>query len=336
MNAVGPRIQVTSTRAMLEAAARRGVDVDDLLTRHQVSKSTMADPDARLPVAQVNALWTDLIDRTDNPQLPVWAALELPWGAYRVIDYLCSNADTLGSAIQLLSDVFRIVNDSVRLVVSPTDEGGAVLRIVRSDGGDIPPMYLDYTMAACITRFSVVIGADVHPSTVGFRRSVPADPAAHLEAFGPGITFGQDRDEAVFGPELWATKSKSPDPGLRDVLHRHATTILQALPVVDPLIDEIRNSLVEGLPHGHAELGWIAKQLGTSSRTLQRRLSAKGLQWREFAEETRFALARGHLARNDLSVEEVGLLVGYSDPSSFHRAFVRWTNQAPGQWRRSH
>lgn len=48
--ASGPRIQVTSTRAMVEAAERRAVDRAQLLADHQLTEVTLADPDARLPV----------------------------------------------------------------------------------------------------------------------------------------------------------------------------------------------------------------------------------------------------------------------------------------------
>ncbi|MFT4624564.1 MAG: AraC-like DNA-binding protein [Myxococcota bacterium] len=321
---------------MVEAAERRAVDRAQLLADHQLTEVTLADPDARLPVPQVNALWLDAIDRSGEPELPVHAALELPWGAYRVIDYLCANAETLGDAVQLLSTVFAIVNDSVRVSVERTQVGGGTMRVHHAMGGDIPSMYADYALTACAYRMRWVVGGDAYPTRVELRRSAPAVGTAHQLAFGPNVRFDQDRDAAIYDAQAWSRPALTPNPGLRDVLHRHADAIIADLPAVAPLIEQIRAVLTEGLPHGRSELARVAKALDTSPRTLQRRLSAVGVVWSDLVGETRFALARAHLAAGELAIEEIGLLVGYSDHSSFHRAFVRWCGQTPGAWRSTH
>lgn len=332
----GPRVQVTSTRAMVDAATRRGVDRAALLADHGITEAMLADPDARVPAAQVHALWLDAIARTGEPQLPVLAAMELPWGAYRVVDYLCASADTLGDALHLMSRIFAVIHDRVRLRVASTDDGGGSLRVHRPDGGDIPGMYANYTMTACIYRLRTVIGDAVHPARVHFRHPAPTDASAHHEAFGPHLHFDQAHDEAVFAPELWSRPAMAPNPGLRSVLNRHADALLAELPSVDPLVEQIRGVLQSGLPRGHAELSRVAKVLGVSPRTLQRRLVEAGVSWRDLLAETRFTLAKAHLSEDALSVEEVGLLVGYADHSSFHRAFVSWSGVTPGAWRHTH
>ncbi|MCO4772069.1 MAG: AraC family transcriptional regulator [Deltaproteobacteria bacterium] len=330
------RIQVTSTRAVVDAASRRGVDRQQLLSDHGILETTLSDPDARLPAGQVIGLWLDAMDRAAEPQLPVIAAMELPWGDYRVIDYLCANAETLGEAFQLLGKVFGIVNDSVRLSIEESPSGGGTVRIHRADGGVIPSMYVDYALTACIFRMKWVVGNDVHPTRVRFRRSVPTDRSNHEQAFGPSVDFDQAMDEVVFDQELWSRPALAPDPGLREVLHRHAEIILAGLPTVTPLIERVRTTLEYGLPQGHSDLGRTAKELGLSPRTLQRRLSDAGLTWRELVEETRFAVSRAHLAEPLLSVEEIAVLVGYSEYSSFYRAFLRWSGSPPGVWRTTH
>ena len=261
---------------------------------------------------------------------------ELPRGAYRAIDYLCARANTLGEALGLLSKVFGIVNDSVRVTVEPFGEGGAAMSVHRADGGDVPAMYADYALAACVCRMGIVLGDRGPPTHVTLRRPAPADLSAHHLAFGSDVRFDQDLDAAFYDQAALSTPTLNPDPGLRDVLHRHAVALLATLPTVDPLVDQVRGVLQEGLPYGHSELARVAKSLSTSPRTLQRRLSELGVRWSDLVTQTRFTLAKAHLGEHDLSIEEVGLLVGYSDPSSFHRAFARWCGQTPGGWRSTH
>lgn len=329
-----PMIQATSSRAVVAAAARRGVDADRLLAAHAIAQDRWSDPDLRLPADQVLRLWADAARLSAEPELAVLAAVEMPWGAYRVVDYLCGHTATLGEAVTALTRVFGIVNDGVHLSVRPAPDGGAILGL-HGRRGPIPTAYVDYALTACVYRMSYAIGGPVH-ARITLRRGPPGDRAAHHRAFGPSVTFDADDDEAWFEPALWATPTLTPDPVLREVLEHHAATVLRGLAPaepVDPLVAEVRDALERELPSGHAELDRIASRIGTSRRTLQRRLGELGLSWRELLEDTRLALARRHLTERALSIEEIAVLLGYADTSGFHRAFVRATGTTPGAWR---
>ncbi len=330
----GPRVNVTSTRAMVAAASLRGVDTSALLARHGVPEAVLEDPDARLDASVVHALWTDATEQSAEPSLPVFAALELPWGAYRVIDYLCGHSAGLAEATRLLSQNFGLVNDAVRLTLDEAD-GGAIMRIHRGDGGQIPPRYVDYALTACVHRMSKVIGGDVHPRVL-LRRSPPADLTAHTLAFGPHVVFDQPLDEVHYDADLWSRPSVTPDPGLRSVLSSHAQLLLSQIDTPPSLLSRVRDEVEQGLPRGRTELAWIARRLDMSPRTLQRRLGEEGLTWRAFISSIRNELACNYLRDPTLSVEEVACMVGYAEATSFHRAFVRRVGQTPGAWRHTH
>jgi len=71
-----------------------------------------------------------------------------------------------------------------------------------------------------------------------------------------------------------------------------------------------------------------------STRTLQRSLARAGTTFRTVLDHVRRSLAESYLADTSVSIPEVAFLLGFSDQSSFHHAFQRWTGHAPGRWRR--
>lgn len=77
----------------------------------------------------------------------------------------------------------------------------------------------------------------------------------------------------------------------------------------------------------------VARHLGTSSRSLQRRLCERQLTFRSVAEEIRFDLARILLLQSDMAVQDIATRLGYRTPSSFSRAFTRWTGCSPRAFR---
>ncbi|MGB5329605.1 MAG: helix-turn-helix transcriptional regulator [Gammaproteobacteria bacterium] len=77
----------------------------------------------------------------------------------------------------------------------------------------------------------------------------------------------------------------------------------------------------------------IAERLGISVRTLQRRLKASGLSYSELVEQIRHEQACRLLDKPDANMAAIASALGYIDPSSFSRAFRRWTGMSPRVYR---
>lgn len=326
-------MSIVSTRAVVQAAGRRGVVPRTLLGPHGLDPATLDDPDARLPAAVVADLWQRAGAAANEPELPVYAAMELPWRSYRVLDYLAGSAGTVGEALGLVSRYFRIVHDAVRIPLAPDGEG-AVLRIERPDGAVLPAPYVDYTLASCLYRMGYVSEGPVH-AEIHLRRPAPADPAAHRQVFGPDVRFAAEVDEARIPPALWCRPTTAADPVLRDLLEAHARALIEQLSRAPDLLGDIRDAALTAMRTGRTDLGWIARRLGTSPRTLQRRLTTAHTTWRYLLETLRQEAASAYLRDPTLSVDDVAVLLGYAEASTFHRAFRRWTGHSPGSWRRT-
>ena len=104
-----------SSRALVDACARLGLDTDQILQAAKLSPVTLQDPDSRIPIEQVDALWKKAYELSNDPNLALHAVEVLPFGAYRVIDFLASSAPTVGAALAKVSDYFPLINAVVRL-----------------------------------------------------------------------------------------------------------------------------------------------------------------------------------------------------------------------------
>jgi AraC-like DNA-binding protein len=91
----------------------------------------------------------------------------------------------------------------------------------------------------------------------------------------------------------------------------------------------VRAALLEGLPSGLVTMQAIARKLGTSKRTLQRRIEAEETSFQQILKETREALARHYLQKTALPAAEISFLLGFDEPNSFYRAFRTWTGMTP-------
>jgi AraC-like DNA-binding protein len=104
-------------------------------------------------------------------------------------------------------------------------------------------------------------------------------------------------------------------------------------PAPGSFVDSVRLEVERELASGNPNVASVARKLGTSSRTLQRRLGDTGLSFRDVVEQVREQLARAYLTDVALPMGEVAQRLGYAEVSAFLRAFKRWTGMTPGQLR---
>jgi AraC-like DNA-binding protein len=117
------------------------------------------------------------------------------------------------------------------------------------------------------------------------------------------------------------------------MLEGQADAIAEGPTAVSGVLVDVRRALAVRLPRGEAEIEVVARDLGMSTRTLQRRLSAFGVSYQELLDVGRRASAEKCIADSSLSIGEIAYLVGYSEPAAFHRAFRRWTGSTPHVFR---
>ena len=97
--------------------------------------------------------------------------------------------------------------------------------------------------------------------------------------------------------------------------------------------EQVKATLKKTLAGQRPELRVVARELGVSTRTLQRRLTDERATFQQLISEARRELARHYLQHSSLELNETAYLLGYEDANSFFRAFQQWEGTSPGEWR---
>jgi AraC-like DNA-binding protein len=150
---------------------------------------------------------------------------------------------------------------------------------------------------------------------------------AKLNARENTIVFGKtelDRPFLTHNPDLFATIAPQLEAELKQALASKA---------IGEQVKGILKPLLAGRRPGIED---VARELGLSSRTLQRRLAEDGATFQQLLQEARRELARHYLLHSSLELNETAYLLGYEDSHSFFRAFHDWEGDSPGEWRARH
>jgi AraC-like DNA-binding protein len=319
---------------MVHACESLGLDTTQILRAAKLDRATLEDPDARIPVEQIGLLWRQAYELSKDPNLALHAIEVLPFGAYRVIDFLGASAPTIGAALTKVSDYFPIINSLVHLPYETGDRQVTFGVEAPSRPEIITRPYAEYTLAAIFLRTRIVTNQKFALIRVDFSHPRPADISEHERIFECPVHFGADACRLVMTREAWDTPCAGSEATLFSVLDAHARMLIDQVPNANDIVAQVRKAIEAELRGGDPKLETVARQLAMSPRTLQRRLRDQGVMFNDILDEMRFRAAKSYLAQRDVAGTEVAYLLGFAEQSSFNHAFKRWAGLTPTEYRR--
>ena len=326
-------VLTVSSRALVEALKRLGLDTDALLRTAGIERRTLEDTDARLQNSQASALWAKAYELSGDPVLSLHAAEACPLGAYKVIDYMASSARTVGEAFRYVVRYFPLINTAAKLSID--ESGDPVTLAVAGESGPtgVSRAYAEYCLAVFVLHMRAATGVAFSLQRVTFTHRLPPDVSEHERVFGCPVRFEAEHNRLYIDRAAWEAPMSSPHTGMLGVLTEHADLLLSKLPRGPDLVERTRRAIGGRLRGGDPSIKSVARELGRSERSLQRHLRELGYTYNALADEVREATARLYLEQPDIALAEIAYLLGFADQSTFNHAFKRWTGRTPKQAR---
>jgi AraC-like DNA-binding protein len=132
--------------------------------------------------------------------------------------------------------------------------------------------------------------------------------------------------------DVWRLPLRRRDSVLSSLLQQQADEAIARLPSLQDCALDVRRVLAQRIG-GDTRIQAIARALGTSARSLQRRLAVAGVSYRQLVDVARKDAAERYLSDSCLSISEIAYLLGYSEAAAFNRAFRRWRRERPQVFR---
>lgn len=318
-----------------ELVAHYGLSLETVLARAGLDAQLLERSDVLVPLLDVMRLFLVLMEQTGDQGLGFETGRRVRPRAYQVLGYAILSSHTLGGAIdrlirfeKLAGNVGETVQeksgDRVRLCWHCPIEGAARRYIVEA------------AVTGWVTFARQLGEQDAAPTEVCFRHQAPGGVERYQSYFGCPVRFGADFDGVEFPRERLDEPLAGADPGLNEMMEREARQLLADYDIKANLVNAVRGEIYQLLADGEPSLDQVAERLGLGARTLQHRLKQQGPGFQEVLDGLRRSLAEIFLRDQRLSLTDIALLLGFSEQSSFTRAFRRWRGVSPAAWRRDH
>ncbi|WP_018352666.1 AraC family transcriptional regulator [Longispora albida] len=309
-------------RFAVGAARSAGMSGARLARIPHTGPDILGDGLVRVPTSSVLWLWEQVILTDSGTGVGAFAASRDLIDAFRVI------GEYIGSLGDPGADQFEVVED------------GALVTVRYSTGTaeqDVVTAVEQFGIGLMITRARAAAHRDIRPVSVSFRHRAPAVPGPLAELLGTrNIAYGAPANTVTFLRSDVAAPLPGHHPGLLGILRAHAdSTLAEARPVRTWLEAFHAAACQASAEEPNPSLATIAARMGTTTRTLQRRLAEHGTTWRTEAEAARAQRACELIRASQLPLHAIAARTGYSDPRALRRAVRRWHGVSPSELRQA-
>jgi AraC-like DNA-binding protein len=327
------QVPAITVHAMREGLVRLGLDRTALTQAIGVDLGDPPPPAARIGSDALGRMWQAAMEQRPDPALATALGLAIPFGAFGFTDYLTGSSFTVGGGFESLALHLRLVAGGIQLELDAVD-GLRWLRLHTPEGESPPFIATEMTVALFVGRFREGTEGAFQPVFACLRGEAPPGDSPQARLLGLPVRHRSPVAALAMPESMWSLPLRRADPYLHGTLRRSVEELGLLRSPADALELAIRARLRDALADRGADMHRMARLLGMSVRTLQRRLGSSGRSWSDVVEAFRRDEA-ARLLSGPTPLVDVAARLGYRDQSAFTRAFRRWTGQTPAQWRRA-
>lgn len=315
-----------------QAMLSMGLDVNRVMARLGVTPELLRDRNIRTPHEAQLLFWQVLQDVSGDDDIGLHLGEHMPVYKGQVLQYLFLSSPTFGDGLKRALNYQRLLSDASQASTG-MDDGRAFILVESASNKVTGLRHLNECMALGLIRFfRYVTDGAFHPSVLHFSHPAPASSKEHERIFGCPVVFGQADNRMYFDVELLELPSSHAEP---ELLHLHEKLAIEHVAKLErqDIVARVYKVFGEILETGEISLEDVARHLNIKARTLRTRLAEAGTNFNQLLADYRCNLAKRLLASTDETIDEIVYLTGFSEPSTFYRAFKRWTGLTPVEYR---
>jgi len=334
-----PTVSAGIVSGLLGFASALGAEPARLVERAGIDTKKLADPDNRVALPHYVQLLRTAQSLTGDPALALHFGETVGMSKISVLGLIMEASATMGEAFLQLQRYGRLAAEVEGVADGPrfelTNRFGKLFMVDRRRDPNAVPELTEIAFVSLVCGPRRFLSRP-HVLSVHLTHPAPSYSGEYERIFQCPVHFDREWNAMELHPQVANWDVAPGSHYVFGILTRHADKLLADLDAAKHLKGRLEALLLPVLHRGDISADEVAEQMGFSRQTLFRKLKEEGTTFSAVLDDLRQRVAKLYLTGDAASVNETAYLVGFSDPSSFSRAFKRWTGQAPGAFRHAH
>ncbi len=309
------------------------VDPDKVFSRYNLKYHDLKNTQCRVPLKTVTQLWDDALAVIDNPCFGLDSCKYWHPGYMGALGYAWLSSSTLREGFERLSRYISLISNNSSISLSEDDQEFTINLNYGQLGNN--PARSDNALSILLHMCRINYQDELNPSQVSFAHKEPECSGNYFACFKSAVNFNAACNSLSFPLQFMDETLPGSNKQLAQL---NDQVMVQYLSEIEKyhcdetdnnLQEKIKIIIVKKLPSGLVTGQLVADELGMSYRSMQRRLAESGTTFRQLFEQCRHELAEQYVNNGDLNMTEITFMMGFSELSSFSRAYKRWTGHSP-------
>jgi len=323
----------TLVRLAYKGLVNLGVDADEVLRRSGLDPTELYQANLRTKFSGQPRFWKAAVELSGDPCIGLHLGEEMPVYKGQILEYLFLSSQTFGDGLRRVLNYQRLISDALHGQVTETPS--PCLTSYFSEHQHATSHLAEAMVLGLIKGFQAVTDGIFKPEKIVFNHPPNTDIAEYQRIFQCPVEFNAKSFQLFFPASMLSYRSLYAEPELLNLHIQAADQHLAVLQQQD-LITEVRSQLGALLESGETTLANVANRLGVTPRHLRHQLDLAGTSFQRLLNDYRHRLARRLLSQTDEGISEIVYLTGFSEPSTFYRAFRRWEGTTHIEYRQQH
>ena len=316
---------------LLEGAKRGGARTEELLESAGIPLDVLDQEDARLDKRLFTELMLEVMHRTQDEFMGFGEGRVSKPGTFSMMAHAVINCASLEKAILRGSKFYELFNYSIYSRLFVTDDDATVRYYVRGQV-DFQSYVLEAILFLSIRFLSWLIGQQIVPKKICF--DFPCEDDGDFAAqFTCPVFYNQAQTEFVLDKRYMQMPLVQNSLSLSKFLKSSLRELMEGDIESASLNARIRSIISKEFGNNFPDFSVICEKLNMTPQTLRRRLKDENTCYQEIKDSIRKDASIFYLSKHELSIDEIAMLMGFSEASSFHRAFKKWTGKTPSVYR---
>lgn len=326
------KISVTALHGYLELASSYEIDPYALLARCSIDVDTVESQKGFIFGRQVSELLELTVEKTGDSTFGLKLSKKQGHSILGMLGLMMEKSRDVRSAVNSAIRYLEIYTDNI--LAELKEEGNLAIFSFRLIEDSVQcPATIDLTMGTNCNIVRILTQQPNAIKSVYLTHDKPSDESTYRKLFGAPVVYNHEMNALIYDRKLLDLPLPSYDPLLYTELANHIEESLNETTVNTS--EQVRGLIRKNLVNGGHTIDFIATKLNVSSRQLQYLLSKEGVTFKKLLDGVRKNVAQQTLLQSNVSVTQLGEMLGYSDQTAFGRAFKRWFGMRPREWKKS-
>lgn len=320
---------------LLQYIENQGIDAKALIAEVGFTPEQHLTAQGRFPLRLFEVILDVASVMLNDPFLGAHAGTDSSPSAWGMVSYLGMSAPNSRAAFDAVVHFSRLLIDHGDVIYTETDDNWTRLTWVVPERKPVSKQLTEFFFTSWYRANKVILDRWCNQREVYFSHDGPLDRDEIESILEAPVKYNCDANFVKFDSHFLERPTRFPHTGIHESLVQTARSELAKLQLEDRIVNDVMASVVRQLPEGVPKLDAVAAELGMAARTLQRRLNNTDTNFKYLLDDARKQRAKVLVSEGELELLEIAAELGFSDQSSFQKAFKRWYGLAPGRFRLS-